>query len=213
MEMKSEHLFDLRRTLARDALVGRCPWELLPALPDLIRALGRALSRDAYTEISPDVFVAKTVRIDPDAVILAPCIIGAGSEIRHGACLRGSALIGEGCVVGNSSEVKNSILFDGVKLPHWNYAGDSVLGAGVHLGAGAILSNLRLDRAPVTVLSCPPTETGLRKLGAILGDGCEIGCHAVLNPGTVLFQNCTVLPLTSVCGVHARGSRIGGDGT
>lgn len=213
MKLNSEHLFDLRRTLARDALIGRFPWEILPTLHDLIRALGRALSRDAYTEIFPDVYVARDVRIDPDAVILAPCIVGAGSEIRHGACLRGSALIGEGCVVGNSSEVKNSILFDGVKLPHWNYAGDSVLGAGVHLGAGAILSNLRLDRGSVTVRTDPPVATGLRKLGAILGDGCEVGCHAVLNPGTVLFQNCTVLPLTAVCGVHARGSRIGGNGT
>lgn len=211
MELKSEYLLDLNHTMVGELLAGEYPWEILGDLADLIRAIGRQLSRDDYTELSPDLWVARNVRVSPGASLVAPLIVCAGTEIRHGAYLRGSALIGEGCVIGNSTEIKNAILFDGVKVPHFNYIGDSVLGYRVHLGAGAVLSNVRCDGAKVIVRSDPPITTARRKLGAVLGDGCEVGCHAVINPGTVLGRGSTVYPLTSVSGVYPDGSRIRGN--
>lgn len=206
----SEQWLDLTHTMAADVLAGECPWEILADLSDLIRAWGQTLSRDDYTEITPGVFLARDVRVSPTATIAGPCIVGAGSEIRSGAFLRGSTLIGRGCVIGNSTEVKNAILFDGVKAPHFNYIGDSILGFGAHLGAGAILSNMRCDGAPIVLRTTPPISTKRRKLGSVIGDGCEIGCHAVLNPGTILGRGSIVYPLTSVCGVHPEGSRLTG---
>ena len=199
----SEQWLDLTHTMAADVLAGECPWEILADLSDLIRAWGQTLSRDDYTEITPGVFLARDVRVSPTATIAGPCIVGAGSEIRSGAFLRGSTLIGRGCVIGNSTEVKNAILFDGVKAPHFNYIGDSILGFGAHLGAGAILSNMRCDGAPIVLRTTPPIST-------VIGDGCEIGCHAVLNPGTILGRGSIVYPLTSVRGVHPEGSRLTG---
>lgn len=206
----SEQWLDLTHTMAADVLAGECPWEILADLSDLIRAWGQTLSRDDYTEITPGVFLARDVRVSPTATITGPCIVGAGSEIRSGAFLRGSTLIGRGCVIGNSTEVKNAILFDGVKAPHFNYIGDSILGFGAHLGAGAILSNMRCDGAPIVLRTTPPISTKRRKLGSVIGDGCEIGCHAVLNPGTILGRGSLVYPLTSVRGVHPEGSRLTG---
>lgn len=206
----SEQWLDLTHTMAADVLAGECPWEILADLSDLIRAWGQTLSRDDYTEITPGVFLARDVRVSPTATIVGPCIVGAGSEIRSGAFLRGSTLIGRGCVIGNSTEVKNAILFDGVKAPHFNYIGDSILGFGAHLGAGAILSNVRCDGAPIVLRTTPPISTKRRKLGSVIGDGCEIGCHAVLNPGTILGRGSIVYPLTSVRGVHPEGSRLTG---
>lgn len=206
----SEQWLDLTHTMAADVLAGECPWEILADLSDLIRAWGQTLSRDDYTEITPGVFLARDVRVSPTATIAGPCIVGAGSEIRSGAFLRGSTLIGRGCVIGNSTEVKNAILFDGVKAPHFNYIGDSILGFGAHLGAGAILSNMRCDGAPIVLRTTPPVSTKRRKLGSVIGDGCEIGCHAVLNPGTILGRGSIVYPLTSVRGVHPEGSRLTG---
>lgn len=206
----SEQWLDLTHTMAADVLAGECPWEILADLSDLIRAWGQTLSRDDYTEITPGVFLARDVRVSPTATIAGPCIVGAGSEIRSGAFLRGSTLIGRGCVIGNSTEVKNAILFDGVKAPHFNYIGDSILGFGAHLGAGAILSNMRCDGAPIVLRTTPPISTKRRKLGSVIGDGCEIGCHAVLNPGTILGRGSIVYPLTSVRGVHPEGSRMTG---
>lgn len=206
----SEQWLDLTHTMAADVLAGECPWEILADLSDLIRAWGQTLSRDDYTEITPGVFLARDVRVSPTATIAGPCIVGAGSEIRSGAFLRGSTLIGRGCVIGNSTEVKNAILFDGVKAPHFNYIGDSILGFGAHLGAGAILSNVRCDGAPIVLRTTPPISTKRRKLGSVIGDGCEIGCHAVLNPGTILGRGSIVYPLTSVRGVHPEGSRLTG---
>ena len=206
----SEQWLDLTHTMAADVLAGACPWEILADLSDLIRAWGQTLSRDDYTEITPGVFLARDVRVSPTATIAGPCIVGAGSEIRSGAFLRGSTLIGRGCVIGNSTEVKNAILFDGVKAPHFNYIGDSILGFGAHLGAGAILSNMRCDGAPIVLRTTPPISTKRRKLGSVIGDGCEIGCHAVLNPGTILGRGSIVYPLTSVRGVHPEGSRLTG---
>lgn len=209
-DFHSEQWLDLSHTMAAEVLAGECPWEILADLADLIRAWGQQLSRDDYTEITPGVFIAKNVRVAPSATIAAPCIVGAGSEIRSGAYLRGSTLIGEGCVIGNSTEVKNAILFDGVKAPHFNYIGDSILGYGAHLGAGAVLSNVRCDGAPIVLRTAPPVSTKRRKLGSVIGDGCEIGCHAVLNPGTILGRGSIVYPLTSVRGVHPAGSRLAG---
>ena len=206
----SEQWLDLTHTMAADVLAGECPWEILADLSDLIRAWGQTLSRDDYTELTPGVFLARDVRVSPTATIAGPCIVGAGSEIRSGAFLRGSTLIGRGCVIGNSTEVKNAILFDGVKAPHFNYIGDSILGFGAHLGAGAILSNMRCDGAPIVLRTTPPISTKRRKLGSVIGDGCEIGCHAVLNPGTILGRGSIVYPLTSVRGVHPEGSRLTG---
>ena len=206
----SEQWLDLTHTMAADVLAGECPWEILADLSDLIRAWGQTLSRDDYTEITPGVFLARDVRVSPTATIAGPCIVGAGSEIRSGAFLRGSTLIGRGCVIGNSTEVKNAILFDGVKAPHFNYIGDSILGFGAHLGAGAILSNMRCAGAPIVLRTTPPISTKRRKLGSVIGDGCEIGCHAVLNPGTILGRGSIVYPLTSVRGVHPDGSRLTG---
>ena len=206
----SEQWLDLTHTMAADVLAGECPWEILADLSDLIRAWGQTLSRDDYTEITPGVFLARDVRVSPTATLAGPCIVGAGSEIRSGAFLRGSTLIGRGCVIGNSTEVKNAILFDGVKAPHFNYIGDSILGFGAHLGAGAILSNMRCDGAPIVLRTTPPISTKRRKLGSVIGDGCEIGCHAVLNPGTILGRGSIVYPLTSVRGVHPEGSRLTG---
>ena len=206
----SEQWLDLTHTMAADVLAGECPWEILADLSDLIRAWGQTLSRDDYTEITPGVFLARDVRVSPTATIAGPCIVGAGSEIRSGAFLRGSTLIGRGCVIGNSTEVKNAILFDGVKAPHFNYIGDSILGFGAHLGAGAILSNMRCDGVPIVLRTTPPISTKRRKLGSVIGDGCEIGCHAVLNPGTILGRGSIVYPLTSVRGVHPEGSRLTG---
>ena len=206
----SEQWLDLTHTMAADVLAGECPWEILADLSDLIRAWGQTLSRDDYTEITPGVFLARDVRVSPTATIAGPCIVGAGSEIRSGAFLRGSTLIGRGCVIGNSTEVKNAILFDGVKASHFNYIGDSILGFGAHLGAGAILSNMRCDGAPIVLRTTPPISTKRRKLGSVIGDGCEIGCHAVLNPGTILGRGSIVYPLTSVRGVHPEGSRLTG---
>ncbi len=210
MEIKSENLFDLTHTLLGSALHGIYPWEILGELDELVAALGTTLPHDTYEEAGDGIWIARSARVERGVHIAGPCIIGAGSEIRQGAYIRGSALIGDGCVVGNSTEVKNAILFDGAKAPHFSYIGDSVVGHRVHLGAGVILSNLRSDGGRVVVRVAPPITTQRRKVGAMIGDGCEIGCQSVLNPGTVLGQGSVVYPLTSVRGVWAPGSRIDG---
>ncbi len=210
--MLCDSLFDLDRTLAAPYLKGKHPWEVLPHLGEVLWQLGEALPGEQYQEVERGIWISHTACVADTARIYAPCIVGGGCEVRHGAYLRGSTLLGKECVVGNSTEIKNSILFDGVKAPHFNYVGDSILGYGVHLGAGVILSNLRSDRGQVTVRETPPVPTGLKKLGGMLGDLCEVGCHAVINPGTVLGRGCVVMPLTSVRGVWVAGSRISGRG-
>ena len=177
------------------------PWEALDGLKEEILRLGDALSEEEYCRIAPDVWVAKTAVVAPSAQLCGPLIVGPYSEIRHCAFVRGSALIGRGCVVGNSTELKNCILFDGVQVPHYNYVGDSILGYRAHLGAGAITSNVKGDRGEVTVrVGDVRLKTGRRKCGAMVGDGAEVGCHAVLNPGSVLGVNCRVYPLALVRG-------------
>ena len=199
--LTTEELFDLGHTLAAEYLSAYThPWEALKGLKEFILRLGRTLP-EIYAEISPGVWVHGETKIAPTAYLGAPCIIGAGTEVRHGAFIRGSALVGEGCVVGNSAEIKNAVLFDGVQTPHYNYVGDSILGYKSHMGAGAVTSNVKSDKSPVVVRDGEErTETGLKKLGAMLGDFVEVGCNSVLNPGTVVGRNTNIYPLSCVRG-------------
>ena len=176
------------------------PWEALAGLADFVSSLGRSLPPDLYEERAAGVFVAKSAKIHPSATLIGPAVICEGAELRTGAFLRGGVLVGRGATVGNASELKNCILFDMAAAPHYNYVGDSVLGYRAHLGAGAVTSNLRADRREVGVRIGESVRlpTGRRKCGAFLGDFAEIGCHAVLNPGSVIAPHATVYPLTSV---------------
>ena len=201
MNLEISALYDLSHSLAGDALRRlRYPWEAVPQIGALIRSLFPQLGDD-YVEIFPEVFAHKTAVIAPSASITGPCIIGPDTEIRHCAFIRGKALIGAGCVVGNSTEVKNAILFDGCQIPHFNYAGDSILGYKVHMGGGAMTSNVRSDHGPVVIhANGEHLPTGLKKLGAMLGDGVEIGADTLLNPGTVVGKNSICYPSMSVRG-------------
>ena len=196
-------LYTLEHTLAADYLRGfTYPWEALSGIRDEIIRLGESLDKSQYNEVSPQVWVHETASVAPTAFLGAPCIIGANTEVRHGAFVRGSALVGEGCVVGNSVELKNVILFDDVQVPHYNYVGDSILGYKSHMGAGSITSNVKSDKTLVTVRSADEAiETGLKKMGAMLGDLVEVGCNSVLNPGTVIGRESNIYPLSSVRGV------------
>lgn len=177
------------------------PWQALKGIKDLILSLGRSLGED-YCEIAPSVWVHKTAKIAPTAFLGEPCIIGAGTEVRHGAFVRGSALVGENCVVGNSVELKNVILFDNVQVPHYNYVGDSILGYKSHMGAGSLTSNVKSDKTLVVVKNgAEQIPTGLKKFGAMLGDHVEVGCNSVLNPGTVIGRNTNIYPTSCVRGV------------
>ena len=195
-------LFDLSHTLARPWLEhSEYPWEILPDIPAIIREIGRTLDPARYHAPAEGVWIAKTAVVAPTASIAPPAIIGENTEVRHGAFIRGGALVGDDCVVGNSTELKNCILFDGVQVPHYNYVGDSILGHRAHMGAGAIASNLRSDRKNVVIHGDVDLPTGLYKVGAMLGDGAEIGCHAVLCPGAVVGRFAVVYPLARVRGV------------
>lgn len=195
-------LFDLQHTLAADYLKNTLyPWEALAGIRDCIRQLGESLNPEDYHHPHPGVWIHKTAVVFPSAYIGDDVIIGAGTEVRHGAFIRGSALVGEGAVVGNSTELKNVILFDGVQVPHYNYVGDSILGYKSHMGAGSITSNVKSDKLPVTVrVEENRLETGLKKVGAMLGDHVEVGCGSVLNPGTVVGRDARIYPLSMVRG-------------
>ena len=207
-------LFDLKHTKGADYLSQFFyPWNALPGIGEMILSLGEKLPREEYMELSPGVWAHYTARIASTAHISGPCMIGSYTEIRHCAFIRGSALIGEHCVVGNSTELKNVILFDGVQVPHYNYVGDSILGYKAHLGAGAVTSNVKSDRSLVTVRGEGTIETGLKKMGAMIGDYAEVGCNAVLNPGTVLGRNSTIYPTSCVRGVIPCNSIHKNDGT
>ena len=196
-----KNLYDLSHTLAADYLSGfTYPWEALKGIKNMILRLGSHLGAD-YEEISQHVWVHKSAQIAPTAYLGAPCIIGAGTEVRHCAFIRGAALVGENCVVGNSVELKNVILFDSVQVPHYNYVGDSILGYKAHMGAGSVTSNVKSDKSLVVIHGDVPMETNLKKVGAMLGDFVEVGCNSVLNPGTVIGRNSNVYPLSSVRGV------------
>ena len=205
--MKILDLFDLNHTLAKNRLEKYTyPWEALATIKDMILTLGPTLGDD-YREVSSGVWVHRTAVVAPTAFMGAPCIIGANSEVRHCAFIRGSALVGEKCVVGNSTELKNVILFDNVQVPHYNYVGDSILGYKAHMGAGSVTSNVKSDRTLVAVrCGDERIDTGLKKFGAMLGDGVEVGCNSVLNPGTVVGRNSNVYPLSSVRGTVPENS-------
>ncbi len=196
-----ETLYDLSHTLAADYLKEfTFPWDALKGIKDLIISLGTSLGEE-YTQISPQVWVHNTATVAPTAFLGAPCIIGANTEVRHCAFIRGSALVGNGCVVGNSVELKNVILFDKAQVPHFNYVGDSILGYKAHMGAGSITSNVKSDGSLVVIHAEEDIPTGIKKVGAMLGDFAEIGCNTVLNPGTVVGRNSNVYPLSCVRGV------------
>ena len=195
-------LYDLTHTLA-GAYLSRYayPWEALEGLRAMIVELGSSLPAE-YERRAQDVWVHRTAIVAPTAFLGGPCIIGAGTQVRHGAFIRGSALVGQNCVIGNSVELKNVILFDGVQVPHYNYVGDSILGYKAHMGAGAITSNVKSDHSPVVVRGegvC--YQTGLIKCGAMLGDYVEVGCNSVLNPGTIVGRKTNIYPLCSVRGI------------
>lgn len=198
MIRKYDELFNLEKTIAKDLFEKvNNPWEVLPLIKDYILEIIPSLGED-YNKLKEGVYVHKSVKINPSAYIEGPTIICEGTEIRYNAYIRGSVIIGKNCVIGNSTEVKNSILFDGVNCPHFNYVGDSVLGENSHTGAGVILSNVRSDKKNVRVESI---ETNLRKMGAIVGANVEIGCNSVVCPGTIIGGNTSIYPLTMVRGV------------
>ena len=202
LTLKTQELYDLTHTLAKP-LLEKCeyPWHALPHIGKLVLELGASLPADEYYSPSEGIWIANSAKIAPSATLNAPCIIGKNTEVRTGAYIRGNVLVGEGCVVGNSCELKNVILFDSVQVPHFNYIGDSILGYRSHTGAGAITSNVKSDKTLVKVKTEQGTiETGLKKFGAMLGDFVEVGCNSVLNPGTVIGRNTNVYPLSSVRG-------------
>lgn len=199
----SEALLDLDRSLAGPALRSLShPWQILPQIGDLILELGQRLPREDFEQVEGNVWLSRRCRVAPTASLSGPLIVGHDTEIRHGAYIRGKVLVGDGAVVGNSTELKNCILFDQVQVPHYNYVGDSVLGHKAHMGAGAITSNVKGDHSLVVVrLGMQRIETGLKKFGAILGDFAEVGCNSVLNPGCILGRNCQIYPLSMVRGL------------
>lgn len=196
-------LFNLNETAAKEYLEGfTYPWKALKGISDFIIKLGKTLSPDEYDNPSENVWIHKTAKVFPTAYIGAPCIIGANTEVRHCAFIRGSALVGENCVVGNSVELKNVILFNNVQTPHYNYVGDSILGYKSHMGAGSITSNVKSDKTNVVIKSADgQIETGIKKIGAMLGDNVEVGCNSVLNPGTIVCRNSNIYPTSCVRGV------------
>ena len=202
-ECKIKNLYNLDETIASKIFEGATyPWEVLPKIEEFIKELGNTLSSEEYETRGEDIWIAKTATIAPTAYIKGPAIIGKNAEIRHCAFIRGKAIVGEGAVVGNSTELKNVILFNKVQVPHYNDVGDSILGYKAHMGAGSITSNVKSDTKLVVVKNKEEKiETGLKKFGAMLGDNVEIGCGSVLNPGTVIGKNTNVYPLSSVRGV------------
>ena len=213
--LKTEELLDLNHSLAGDYLKQfTYPWEGLSGIKDMIIALGKTLDPNDYKEVEPQVWIHKTAKVFPSAYIASPCIIGANTEIRHCAFIRGSALVGDNCVIGNSVELKNVIIFDNAQVPHYNYVGDSILGYFDHMGAGSITSNVKGNKMLVEVHTKDGNiETGLKKFGAILADHAEIGCNAVLNPGTIIGRNSRIYPTSCVRGVVEEDMIYKNDGT
>lgn len=187
-ECKIKKLYNLKETIAEKIFEGvTYPWEVLPKIGDFIIELGNTLNKEEYNKIGEDVWIAKSATVSPTAYIKGPTIIGKNAEIRHCAFIRGKAIVGEGAVVGNSTELKNVILFNKVQVPHYNYVGDSILGYKSHMGAGSITSNVKSDKKLIIVKSkTEKIETGLKKFGAMIGDEVEVGCGSILNPGTVI---------------------------
>lgn len=197
---KIKNLYNLEETIAKDLFEGaEYPWEVLPKIGEFIKKLGSTLSEEEYEKRGENVWVAKSAKVAPTAFINGPAIIGKEAEVRHCAFIRGNALVGEGAVVGNSTELKNVVLFNKVQVPHYNYVGDSILGYKAHMGAGSITSNVKSDKKLVVVKDGKERiETGLKKLGAMIGDEVEVGCGSILNPGSVIGPRTNIYPLSSV---------------
>lgn len=201
-ELTIESLYSLEETIAADLFDGATyPWEVLPKIKDFIIELGKTLPADRYEEVKENVWIAKSANVYPTAYINGPAIIDEEAEVRHCAFIRGNAIVGKGAVVGNSTELKNVVLFNKVQVPHYNYVGDSVLGFKAHMGAGSITSNVKSDKTLVKVhTGSGDLETGLKKFGAMLGDNVEVGCNSVLNPGTVIGKSTNIYPTSMVRG-------------
>ncbi|MBO4433195.1 MAG: UDP-N-acetylglucosamine pyrophosphorylase [Clostridia bacterium] len=208
MDVKIKDLYDLSHTRAAEYLSQfTYPWEALAGISDLILEIGKTLPEEEFDHPSEDIWIAKDAVVFDSAYIHGPCIIGHKTEVRQCAFIRGSALIGDNCVVGNSTELKNVIIFDVVQVPHYNYVGDSILGYKSHMGAGSITSNVKSDKTLVVIKDGDEKiETNRKKVGAMVGDGVEVGCGSVLNPGTVIGRNSNVYPLSSVRGVVPENS-------
>ena len=202
-ECKVCNLYNLDETIAKDLLKeATYPWEVLPEISDFILELGKELDESKYNIVGDDIWIAKSAKIAPTAYIAGPAIIGENAEIRHCAFIRGKVIVGENAVVGNSTELKNVILFNNVQVPHYNYVGDSILGYKAHMGAGSITSNVKSDKKLVVIKNKDKKiETGLKKFGAMIGDEVEVGCGSILNPGTVIGKNYNIYPLSTVRGV------------
>ena len=202
-ECKISNLYNLEQTIAKELLESvTYPWEALPKIEAFIMKIGNTLDLSKYDKVEENIWIAKTAKVAPTAFIKGPAIIGENAEIRHCAFIRGKAIVGEGAVVGNSTELKNVILFNKVQVPHYNYVGDSILGYKSHMGAGSITSNVKSDKKLVVVKNGnKQIETGLKKFGAMLGDEVEVGCGSILNPGSVIGKNSNIYPLSSVRGV------------
>ncbi len=202
-QCKISNMYDLNKTIAADLFKGATyPWEVLPKISAFIVALGETLDEDKFIRRGENIWVAKSAKVATTASLNGPLIIDEDAEIRHCAFVRGNAIVGKGAVVGNSTELKNVVIFDGVQVPHYNYVGDSILGHKSHMGAGSITSNVKSDKTLVVVKNGEEhIETGLKKFGAMLGDFVEVGCNSVLNPGTVIGPHTNVYPLSSVRGV------------
>jgi len=198
-----KHFLDVDKTIAKFLFDDvKYPWEVLPKIKVFIEQLGPYLPPEVYEKRGENIWVAKSAKVAPTACINAPCIIDEGAEVRHCAFIRGSVIVGKNAVVGNSTELKNALLFDGVQVPHYNYVGDSILGYKSHFGAGAITSNVKNDKSNVVVkFPLGQVDTGLRKFGAIVGDNVQVGCNSVLNPGTIIGRNTSVYPLSSIRGM------------
>lgn len=200
---KISNLYNLSETIAAELFVGlNYPWEALPKISGFIKELGKTLDPQKFEQRAEDVWVAKNAKVAPTANINGPVIIDEEAEIRHCAFIRGNAIVGKGAVVGNSTELKNAVLFNKVQVPHYNYVGDAILGYKAHMGAGSITSNVKSDKTLVVVKDGKEEiATGLKKFGAMLGDGVEVGCNSVLNPGSVIGRNSNIYPLSMVRGV------------
>lgn len=207
-DIKISNLFDLKETIAQNLLEKyEYPWEVLPNIENFIIELGNTLSKDEYIQKENNVWIHKTAKVYDSAYIGGNCIICKDAEVRHCAFIRKNAIIGEGAVVGNSTELKNVILFNKVQVPHYNYVGDSILGYKSHMGAGSITSNVKSDKKLVVIKNgTEKIETNMKKVGAMLGDYVEVGCGSVLNPGTIIGKNTNIYPLSSVRGVIKAGS-------
>lgn len=206
MKFNMKEILDIEHTICRDLFLDVSEiWGIIPKIKDYIVELGNSLDKDKYKKIGADIWIAKSAIISGDAHIDGPCIIDDATEVRHGAYIRGGVVVGKNCVIGNSSELKNVIIFDNCQLPHFNYIGDSIMGYHSHIGAGVIVTNLKSDQSNVSIkYNGEIIETGLRKMGAIIGNYVEVGCNSTLFPGTIIYPNCNIYPLTRVRGVIDR---------